>query len=118
MPGHGGGGWLQRDWGLEDGSGTRVSVQSPVYVGLTASVSKAAKGKINDDIPRGTAGEKDFNEEAEDERGNGEWCSRAQSPSQVQVYECPKHTITHTPFNPQCQESLSAHERSAVLAIE
>lgn len=69
MPGRGGGGWLQRDWGLEDGSGTRVSVQSPVYVGLTASVSEAARGEIRDDIPRGTAGKTDIKEVAETERG-------------------------------------------------
>lgn len=81
MPGHGGGGWLRRGWGREDGSGTRVSVQSPVYVGLTASVSKAARGKIKDDIPRGMAGKKDIHEEAEIERGNSEWCARALSQS-------------------------------------
>lgn len=68
MPGHGGGGWLQKDWGLEDGSGTRVSVRSLVYVGLTASVSKAARERIKDDTPRGTTGKKVTNEEAETER--------------------------------------------------
>lgn len=47
VPGRGGGGWLRRGWGPEDGSGTRVSVRSPVYVGLTASVSKEAKGGNN-----------------------------------------------------------------------
>lgn len=42
VPGRGGGGWLQRGWGLGGGSGTRASVRSPVYAGLTASVSKTA----------------------------------------------------------------------------
>lgn len=62
VPGRGGGEWLRRGWGPEDGLGTRVSVRSPVYVGLTAFVSKAAKGEITDDVPRGSAGKKGISE--------------------------------------------------------
>lgn len=39
-PGHGGGGWLQKGWGLVACSEILVSGQSPACVGQTASVSE------------------------------------------------------------------------------
>lgn len=100
VPGRGGGGWLQRDWGLEDGSGTRVSVQSPVYVGLTASVSKAARG----------GGEMTSPEERQERRTlmkrlrlrkEAGWRTGPPSPGPIAVYERRADTAAHTPVNPQ-----------------
>lgn len=97
-PGRGGGGWLRRDWGLADGSGTRVSVRSPVYVGLTAFVSKAAKGGENRWCPRGSAGKKDI------KKGLRPWASAG--------FECTNAVRTQWPartqFNPPRQEGSTA----------
>lgn len=102
VPGHGGGEWLQRDWDLEGGSGTRVSVQSPAYVDLTASVSKAARG-IKDETTRRTAGEKDINEEAKLTRGKRKVHRMEHlGPEPPSSSRTPAvRTVTHKPFHPQ-----------------
>lgn len=108
VPGRGGGGWLRRDWVLEDGSGTRVSVRSPIYVGLTAFVSKAAKGGDNRWRPRGSAGKKTWMRGWDRETQ----CTQAPSPCQVWVYECRENPATRTLFSPRCQKSSAAREGS------
>lgn len=97
-PGHGGGGWLQRGWGPGGGSGTRVSVRSPAYAGLTASVSEAARGRGKHETRRRGGKTGGRSGRGRERRRNGVRGRGPESGSSLQTWweERPTHRLTRT----------------------